>query len=73
MREDDKSRLQQRLQARGGSLLYEVAETTGPDHDRRYRVILKIDGYESAIGEGRSKAAAEQQAARRALEDLDKP
>jgi ribonuclease-3 len=65
---DFKTRLQERTQARsGGTPRYRVIRTEGPDHARRFVVVVEIAGTVLAKGAGSSKRAAEQQAASRAL------
>lgn len=49
---------------------YAVLEVEGPPHDRRFRCAATVDGDELGVGTGRSKKAAEQEAARMALEKL---
>lgn len=67
--EDWKTALQERLQKlRGEAPGYEMLSRTGPDHDPRFTVRVLIGGREIARGEGRSKQAAQQQAARAALQ-----
>jgi ribonuclease-3 len=64
-----KSLLQERLQKDGMGLpRYEVAEISGPDHERVFSVSVLIDGEEWGRGLGRNKREAEQLAARGALE-----
>lgn len=67
---DFKSRLQEREQAAGrASPRYELSGTEGPEHARVFRVVARRDeGKVLGEGEGRSKAEAEQAAARAALE-----
>lgn len=69
---DYKSRLQEVLQ-RGGNPAptYALLETEGPDHERVFRVAVLLEERELARGEGRSKARAEQLAAKGALADLE--
>jgi ribonuclease III len=67
---DFKSDLQERLARDGETVLYEVASEAGPPHDRRFEIRATVDGDEIGTGSGRSKKAAEQAAARRALEKL---
>ncbi len=67
---DCKSRLQEMAQARPGALpCYTVLREEGPDHAKTFRVRLKVLGIETE-GVGRSKKAAEQDAACRALRQL---
>ncbi|MFT4977717.1 MAG: ribonuclease-3 [Myxococcota bacterium] len=42
---------------------YSLLETTGPDHDRRFRMAVSIDGEVLGEGEGTSKRRAQSQAA----------
>lgn len=66
---DFKSRLQEREQAAGRpSPRYELASTDGPEHARVFRVVATGTSGVLGEGSGRSKAEAEQAAARVALE-----
>ncbi len=66
---DAKSRAQEWAQAHlGGTPSYELIETEGPDHARRFTVALELLGERIATGRGRSKLEAEQNAARAALD-----
>ena len=49
---------------------YEVIEESGPDHQKEFVVVVKVDGVERGRGRGPSKKAAEQGAAHDALERL---
>jgi ribonuclease-3 len=70
---DYKSALQERLQARGDAVPdYVVVSEEGPSHKRHFRVRCVIGGQGVSEGEGTSKKAAQQEAARRALESLDR-
>lgn len=69
---DYKTRLQEEVQARFGvGPEYILCEQTGPDHDRVYRVQVLCAGHELGLGDGKSKKAAQQQAARAALEKIE--
>ena len=70
--EDDyKTRLQEVVQQRPGAhLSYEVEGETGPDHAKQFTVAVYRDGERLAEGVGRSKKAAEQHAAQKALRAL---
>ena len=46
---------------------YSVLEVEGPPHDRRFTCAALIGGEQLGVGSGRSKKAAEQEAARQAL------
>ena len=66
--EDAKSRLQELLQGEGRPLpQYVVTSEEGPSHERRFGVECRLDDGQRASGEGSTKKAAEQEAARRAL------
>jgi ribonuclease-3 len=65
---DAKSRLQERLQGEGRPLpVYVVVSEEGPSHSRRFRVECRLDDGQVTAGEGSTKKAAEQEAARAAL------
>ncbi|MCK9995826.1 MAG: ribonuclease III [Candidatus Krumholzibacteria bacterium] len=68
-----KSRLQELIQARHKSPpRYRVLEVDGPDHDRLFKVSVTFSGKPLGQGEGRNKKTAEQNAAREALEALER-
>jgi len=72
--EDAKSRLQELLQGQGRPLpRYGVVEEDGPSHRRRFRVECRLDDGTVTSGEGSSKKAAQQQAARMMLRLLKAP
>jgi dsRNA-specific ribonuclease len=50
---------------------YQIVREDGPDHDKTFWVKLKVSDIESQ-GHGKSKKAAEQDAARKALALLEK-
>jgi ribonuclease III len=73
-----KSALQERLQAaRAGAPVYRVKSESGPDHHKRFLIEVRVKGEAGergkplARGMGRTKKLAEQDAARRALEQLE--
>jgi ribonuclease III len=66
---DFKSTLQERLARTGRVVGYEVCDEIGPPHDRIFEVVARVGDAEVGRGRGRSKKAAEQEAARAALED----
>lgn len=68
---DFKSALQELLARRGARVVYEVIAATGPPHRRTFEVAAMVDSERVGSGEGRSKKAAEQVAAERALARLD--
>ncbi len=68
---DHKSALQEFLQSRGMTPgAYHVIAETGPDHQKTFRVEVRIGGQVTAIGCGRTKKEAEQSAAIAALIQL---
>lgn len=64
---DFKTRLQETLAKRGLRPEYEVRDE-GPDHDKVFTAVVRIDGRIRGAGSGGSKKAAEQEAAEAALE-----
>ena len=68
---DDKSKLQEFLQARGWpTAKYRVMKETGPDHRKVFKVEASIEGHGSASGTGFTKKEAEQTAARKVTAQL---
>jgi ribonuclease-3 len=67
---DFKSTLQERLAQRGEVVAYDVTAELGPPHDRTFEVLATVEERAVGRGSGRSKKAAEQEAARGALENL---
>ena len=49
---------------------YTVLEVEGPPHDRRFVCAAAVAGEQLGVGRGSTKKAAEQEAARQALEAL---
>ncbi len=69
--ENPKGELQELLQARSPEApAYHVVSTTGPDHDRVFECTVQHGGVELARGSGKSKKAAESDAALAALKKL---
>lgn len=66
---DYKTRLQEVLATQGRRPIYKVSGV-GPDHDRTFTAVVTVDGQDLGVGQGASKKAAEQIAARQALEML---
>lgn len=65
---DPKSLLQEKVQAKSlPAPKYQVVSEEGPDHNKRFTVEVIVNGKSSAIGIGRSKSEAEQDAASNAL------
>jgi ribonuclease-3 len=73
--ENPKGELQELLQARSPEAPeYHVVSATGPDHDRVFECTVQHAGVELAHGRGKSKKAAESDAASAALKKLrEKP
>ena len=69
--ENPKGELQELLQARSPHApKYQTISATGPDHDRVFECIVHHEGVELARGSGKSKKAAESDAALAALKHL---
>jgi ribonuclease-3 len=64
---DYKTELQEGVARRGQSVSYSVLEVDGPPHDRRFTCAVSVDGEQLGRGNGASKKAAEQEAAKQAL------
>ena len=61
---DSKTILQEIIQARTEEpMAYEVLKEEGPDHDKNFRVAVKVGNKILGTGSGRTKKAAEQEAA----------
>ena len=72
--EDFKTRLQEVIQQNpDGKLNYMVANEEGPDHEKCFTVDVYLESKRIGTGSGQSKKAAEQQAARQALEIMGLP
>jgi ribonuclease III len=68
---DHKSALQELLQSRGMAPgVYHVISESGPDHQKTFRVEVRIPGQVAAVGCGKTKKEAEQSAAIAALIQL---
>jgi ribonuclease III len=68
---DHKTELQEVLARQGRHVNYVVLEVEGPPHDRRFTCAAMIDGERLGTGSGSSKKAAEQDAAKEALEKVE--
>jgi len=69
---DHKTALQELLQQNGVvTIQYKVVDKRGPDHQREFVVEVFVEGDSYGRGVGRSKKAAEQDAAKHALESLE--
>ena len=70
---DYKSELQHLIQFREQELpTYQVIEATGPEHSKTFTVEVKLGKVVLGRGSGKSKKAAETEAARAALESMSK-
>lgn len=66
---DAKTELQEWAHGRSGiAPTYTIVERTGPDHEPQFKVKADVAGIEPEFGTGRSRRAAEQDAAARMLE-----
>ena len=64
---DFKSVLQERLARRGEVVTYRIESEEGPPHDRTFVAVAEVGGERLGGGVGRTKKAAEQEAALQAL------
>ncbi len=68
---DYKTSLQELTQAEYGvTPTYVLISTSGPDHDKTFEVAVTLDNKEIAVAKGKSKKAAQQDAAQIALRKL---
>lgn len=68
---DYKTALQELVQRESGrTLVYRLVGEEGPDHAKRFSVEVELNGKTVGAGEGRTKKAAEQNAAKAAIEVL---
>ncbi len=68
---DFKSRIQEMVQASGNQQpAYCIVNETGPDHDKTFEVSLAIGDF-TFLGTGKNKKAAEQDAAKNAIRQLN--
>jgi len=66
-----KSRLQEHTQRTTGDRpVYRLIEAVGPDHEKRFRIEVEVNGVVMGVGEGSSRRVAETSAAAQALEAL---
>ena len=68
---DYKSLLQERLAQRAEVVDYRIEDERGPAHDRSFVAVAEVGGQELGRGEGKTKKSAEQEAALRALDQLE--
>ena len=72
-RVDHKTDLQELLARHGRHVTYVEISAEGPPHERNFTCAAIVGDEELGRGEGRTKKAAEQEAAREALAKLDAP
>ncbi|OGC45032.1 ribonuclease III [candidate division WS6 bacterium RIFOXYC1_FULL_33_10] len=69
---DSKTKIQEVTQSKYKvTPVYEVIEEEGPDHDKRFTVVVKINGKEIGKGFGTSKQKAEEDAAKSGIEYIE--
>jgi ribonuclease III len=68
---DHKTELQEALARTGKQVSYTVLSAEGPPHERHFTCAAMVDGQQLGVGEGGSKKAAEQEAAKQALSRLE--
>lgn len=65
---DYKTVLQEKLQVNGDvEIRYNIIKEEGPDHNKTFTAEVECNGKKLAVGTGRSKKAAEMEAARKAI------
>jgi ribonuclease-3 len=64
---DHKTELQEALARSGNQVSYVVLSAEGPPHERHFTCAAVVNGEQFGVGNGGSKKAAEQEAAREAL------
>lgn len=70
---DNKSLLQEEIQKeKGNTLVYEETSESGPDHEKIFNFVVKLNGEIVGRGQGKSKKEAEQAAAGDALLKIKK-
>lgn len=67
---DYKSTLQEKVQSEKRTLVYQIIKEEGPQHDRTFTAICKMDGISMGTGIGKTKKEAEQNAAKKALNKM---
>jgi ribonuclease-3 len=68
---DHKTELQEQGARQGRSVSYELMESTGPPHRRKFTTVALLDGVAYGTGSGPSKKMSEQSAAREALARIE--
>ena len=68
---DYKTRLQEYYNAKNKkNLTYELIKEEGPEHDKTFTMVVKLNGKALAEGIGKNKKTAEQMAAKKAYERI---
>ena len=69
---DFKSELQEVIQSKHKTIpVYTVIDEKGPDHDKTFKIEVRIGKKQLGIGLGKSKKVAEQNAAKNAFEKMN--
>lgn len=73
LEKDYKTRLQETVHRKthGKQVLYRLVKAEGPDHKKVFTMAVVLDDEVLGVGEGNSKQAAGQEAARNALETME--
>lgn len=71
---DSKTALQELVQSHSGKLelRYDVIKEEGPEHDKTFTIAVSVDGKELGRASGHTKKAAQQAAAKDAIEKIKK-
>ncbi|MGN1299107.1 MAG: ribonuclease III [Candidatus Scatovivens sp.] len=70
---DYKTHLQEKLQENGDVVIkYEIIQEQGPDHDKIFTAAVLCNNKKMAEGNGKSKKSAEMEAAKNAIEIIEK-
>lgn len=70
---DSKTILQERINAaKNGILTFTIVKVWGPEHDKTFEVVAKLDEQIIGRGQGKNKKSAEQKASYDALKKMDK-
>lgn len=69
-REDYKSLLLETAQKLNVRVVFDIIDEYGPDHDKTYVCVIRVDGKQISIAEGSSKKRAEQSASKLAMQRL---
>jgi len=69
---DSKSTIQEYIMKNGlGKLRYELSSVSGPEHNKAFHINLFLEDQKIGSGSGKSKKAAEQQAASQAMKKIN--